>query len=345
MTRDSAAGRRPRRFKQMRFRQLRAFAELAEHGSFAATAKRLNIAVTSVWQQVRALEASLGAELVRAEGRSLALTPDGQRLLRLVSPLVRGFDELQRSFADRPPEPPTVLTLAASAAALEHDLAGTVASFEAMHADVDLRLIERDSATCLRMVEEGAADIAVAGTLDDAFPAALAARRLARHPFMFVSRPDHALARSPRLSLANLARQAFVVHAEGSSARGRLDEVFGRAGLRGGFHVAMEAAVDESLLEHVRKGYGIAIVPVSDSTAAAEAAAGPAGLVLRDVSRLFGHETISVFQRRFRCQTAYEKDLCDLLLVLAAAPPASGCSHKPARGHRHAPTRRGRIHE
>lgn len=332
MTRDSAAGRRPRRFKQMRFRQLRAFVELAEHGSFAATAKRLNIAVTSVWQQVRALEASLGAELVHAEGRSLALTPDGQRLLRLVLPLVRGFDELQGSFADRGSEPPTRLTLAASSAALEHDLTGTIASFAAMHADVDLRLIERDSATCLRMVEEGAADIAVAGTLDDAFPTALAARRLARHPFMFVSRADHALARSSRLALASLARQAFVVHAEGSSARGRLDEVFARAGMRRGLHVTMEAAVDESLLEHVRKGYGVAIVPVSGSTAAAEAAAGPAGLVFRDVSRLFGHETISVFHRRFRCQPTREKDLCDLLLASAAAPAASDSRRKPGLG-------------
>lgn len=345
MTRNSAPGRRPRRFKQMRFRQLRAFAELAAQGSFAATAKRLNIAVTSVWQQVRALEASLGAELVRAQGRSLALTPDGQRLLRLVSPLVRGFDELQRSFAEPGPEPPAVLTLAASAAALEHDLAGTIASFEATHADVDLRLIERDSATCLRMVEEAAADIAVAGTLNEGVSPALAAHPLARHPFMLVSRADHVLARSPRLSLAFLARHAFVVHAEGSSVRGRLDEVFARAGVRHGLHVAMEAALDESLLEHVRKGYGIAIVPVSGSTAATEAAAGPAGLVLRDVSRLFGAETISVFHRRFRCQPTHEKALCDALLASKAAPAAAGSHRKAAPGHRRTRTRRGRIHE
>jgi len=305
-----------RRFKQLRFRQLRAFVELADQGSFAAAAKRLNLAVTSVWQQVRSLEVSLGVDLVHAEGKTLTLTADGQRLLGLVSPLVRGFDDLQRSFADRESDPPQRLTLAVLSASIVPDLPGLLARFQTKHTDVELLLLERDSATCIGMLVSGAADLAVVGLLDDdTLAAGLTARGLTRCPFMFVCPQNHPLAHAPRLSLAALARHAFVLPAEGGNARSRVEAVFAAAGLRRNLKVAKEAAADEPLLGHVRKGFGVTIIPMSRLAATAESAAETRGIVVRDVSRLFGYETITLLHRGLRCQAAHEKALCDLLLA------------------------------
>lgn len=322
-------GRQPKRFKQLRFRQLRALVQLAEQGSFAAAAKRLGLAATSVWQQVRSLETLLGKEFVHAEGRTLSLTPAGQRLLALASPLVRGFDDLEASFVEEAPEPGKSLTLAAPSAYLVHDLPRLWARFRAEHADVSLRLLERDSASCIRLVEQGEADLAVAGMLDDPLPSGLASRRLARHPFMFVCPADHPLATAARLSLAAIARQDLVLNAEGGNARSRIAVVLGKAGLRRSLHVAMEAAGDEPLLDFVRKGFGVAVVPMSPA-AAAEATAAGGRLVFRDVSRLFGHETVSLVYRRFHCQSAHERALSELLTTSAAAGGENGSRRKQA---------------
>jgi LysR family glycine cleavage system transcriptional activator len=85
---------------------LRAFAALAEAGSFSAAARRLNVTHAAVAQQVRALEEHLGVTLAVRDGRSLALTAEGGQL---AAALAEGFGAVQRGVlalrdqgADRP---------------------------------------------------------------------------------------------------------------------------------------------------------------------------------------------------------------------------------------------------
>lgn len=61
---------------------LRAFTAVAEHRSFSAAARALNVTPAAVMQQVRALEKHLGQDLVTRAGRGVTLTGDGQTLAR-----------------------------------------------------------------------------------------------------------------------------------------------------------------------------------------------------------------------------------------------------------------------
>jgi LysR family transcriptional regulator, glycine cleavage system transcriptional activator len=85
---------------------LRAFAALAESGSFTAAGAALNVSHAAVSQQVRALEERLGASLVRREGRRVALTADGARLAAALDTaflsIRRAVDELTGADATRP---------------------------------------------------------------------------------------------------------------------------------------------------------------------------------------------------------------------------------------------------
>ncbi len=76
---------------------LRAFAALAESGSYSAAGTALNVTHAAISQQVRALEDNLGAALVTREGRGIRLTPEGERLAR---DLARGFDRIARGVAE-----------------------------------------------------------------------------------------------------------------------------------------------------------------------------------------------------------------------------------------------------
>jgi LysR family glycine cleavage system transcriptional activator len=85
---------------------LRAFAALAQAGSFSRAGAMLNVSHAAVSQQVRGLEERLGATLARREGRGIALTPQGEQLAATLTPafgsISRAVDELSGADATRP---------------------------------------------------------------------------------------------------------------------------------------------------------------------------------------------------------------------------------------------------
>lgn len=90
---------------------LRAFEATARLGGFSAAARALNVTHAAVAQQVRALEAEIGAALIHREGRGMMLTPEGARL---GSALTDGFGLIQGAVAElrsrRDGDPVTVTT-------------------------------------------------------------------------------------------------------------------------------------------------------------------------------------------------------------------------------------------
>ncbi len=72
---------------------LRAFAAVAETGSYSRAGTALNVSHAAVSQQVKALEARLGVTLVVREGRGIALTAEGTALAR---DLATGFAAIHR---------------------------------------------------------------------------------------------------------------------------------------------------------------------------------------------------------------------------------------------------------
>ena len=72
---------------------LRAFATVAETGSYSRAGSVLNVSHAAVSQQVKALQARLGVTLVIREGRGIALTAEGEALAR---DLAAGFAAIRR---------------------------------------------------------------------------------------------------------------------------------------------------------------------------------------------------------------------------------------------------------
>ncbi len=59
---------------------LRAFAAVADTGSYTQAATALNVSHAAVSQQVKALEERLGVPLVARDGRGITLTEEGEDL-------------------------------------------------------------------------------------------------------------------------------------------------------------------------------------------------------------------------------------------------------------------------
>lgn len=81
--------------------ELRTFLMVAELGSFAAAAKRLGLARSTVTTQVQTLERALGVSLLTRTTRHVSLTAEGQRLAERGAVLMSGLQELAAEISQR----------------------------------------------------------------------------------------------------------------------------------------------------------------------------------------------------------------------------------------------------
>jgi DNA-binding transcriptional LysR family regulator len=88
----------------MELRQLRVFAAVAEHRTVTAAAIALDLAPSSVSEQIRVLEASLGTALFDRSPRGMRPTAAGERLRPWAASLLEGAERARREVADTQPE-------------------------------------------------------------------------------------------------------------------------------------------------------------------------------------------------------------------------------------------------
>jgi LysR family glycine cleavage system transcriptional activator len=122
------------------FSALRAFEAAARHQNFSRAADELHITHGAVSHQVRALEEELGAALFTRNGRKVAVTPDGAALAgklgKAFADMAVAVDEVRTNTATAPLR----LTVSAIPSFAARWLAPRLASFVALHPDIELEL-------------------------------------------------------------------------------------------------------------------------------------------------------------------------------------------------------------
>ncbi|WP_037314992.1 LysR family transcriptional regulator [Ruegeria halocynthiae] len=135
---------------------LRAFHAFAEAGNVVQAGALLNVSHAAISQQLRALEKHLGVALLDRAGKSMALTPEGERLARA---LHLGFGAIGSSVADlmqSTDDRPVHVSLTASFAASW--LMPRLPAFQAEHRDIHLAL---DPSPDLVNLRPGGVDVAI----------------------------------------------------------------------------------------------------------------------------------------------------------------------------------------
>ncbi len=303
-----------RYFKEVRFRQIRSLVELAQHGSFAATAAALGLAVPSVWQQIRSLEDEYGVQLVSTEGSKVALTEEGRELVHLAAPLVESFDGLRNLFEDRRSKAVRTLRVAAPAALLSGALRKPLILYRKQHPNVRVVLQDRPSYLARELLEANQADLAIMGMApDDAMPL-FQCTPLTQFGFYLMLPGQHPLAKSRKIKLADLVQHPLVLAPEESSSHRQIRRVFSQAGLADQMNVTMTATNRTLLLSYAAIGFGIAISTGAASIKAPKRLAGEAEIVVREVSDLFGREHVFLVQRKGKYEAVHVRAFQELVM-------------------------------
>lgn len=125
--------------------ELTAFVAVAEHLSFTKAAVQVGVALPTMSQTIRSLEARLGVRLFNRTTRSVALTEAGDRLLLEIQPIIAGIDHALESVNLFRDNPVGTLRLAVSRPAATRLLAPIIQPFLVEYPAIRLEVAVDDS--------------------------------------------------------------------------------------------------------------------------------------------------------------------------------------------------------
>ncbi len=285
-----------RYFKELRFRQIRALVELKRRGAFAEVARHLQLSVPSVWQQIRALEDEFDVRLAVARGNKVELTDDGHLLAELSIPVVDSFEYLRHAFAERQKGLQRKLILATTTSLLTYDLPPVIAAYRKVHPDIQITFLEQSPTQARETFEQGHADLAVIGDRALAEPGRqYRAETVTAYDTHLDCPAGHALMKAKRLTLARIARHPLILPVEGD-LRDIAIGTFNEAKLND-ITISMSANSINLIDSFVQMGYGVGLATLSPVTISRGIEFGAQSLHLRNVSKLFGKESIVMVSR------------------------------------------------
>lgn len=196
--------------------QYLAFAGTARHGSFAAAARELGVAPSTLAKAVGRLEAALAVRLFHRTTRQMQLTPDGERLFRRCERVLAEIDDLQADAAGTRTAPQGTLKIDLPVTYGKRFVLPLLARLQSQHPSLtlDIRLSDR-----IGDLVRDASDLAVRiGELDDS---TLVAKRIDQQELVLCASPEYLAARGRPRRIEELAGHAAIVFRRPNSGRDR----------------------------------------------------------------------------------------------------------------------------
>lgn len=198
------------------FQQFLAFAETAKHGSFAAAARELGGAPSTVAKAVARLEVSLRVKLFHRTTRQVSLTPDGERLFQRCQRVLAELDELEADAAGARAEVAGTLRVDLPIVYGKQVVMPVLAALRRQHPRLQLDVRLQDGYADL--VRDGI-DLAVrVGELQDS---TLVARRIDRQAMVLCASPRYLAEHGTPRTVDELSTHAAVVFRLPTSGRNR----------------------------------------------------------------------------------------------------------------------------
>jgi DNA-binding transcriptional LysR family regulator len=251
-------------------RQLMAFCDVVERGSFSLAAERLGVTQPAVSLQVRSLEKRLGVQLLDRSGRRVAPTEAGlrlyrgaQRLLELEEQLVEelsggGDGELDGTLEIGCSTGPGIV------------LALLLCEFQSRHPDVHVALSVFDTQRVVERVAARQLELGIVGAVPR--QRGVEFEPLFRDEVILVVQPSHPFA-GRTITLDELRSAPLIMMQNGAGVRQVIEDELRLRGVRlRDLDVRLELGLQESVKSAVQQGYGVTFI--SRSSVAAELDAG-----------------------------------------------------------------------
>lgn len=233
---------------------LETFLAVVKAGSIAGAARVLNVAPTTISQQIKALEKTVGCALLARTGHTVKATSAGHRILERARHIVRDTQDLCTiARTDHLPSGP--LLLGAAHSALMRLVPAALKSWNNLYPDIGIFIHPGDSVPLFHQVVDGEIDAAIIGDPVFKIPKTCDWHVLREEELVLIT-PSDMVVSNPLETLKNSPFIRF----DRSYAVGRLVEHFlQHHGISP--HAQFELDGIEVITRFVREGLGVAILP------------------------------------------------------------------------------------
>jgi DNA-binding transcriptional LysR family regulator len=245
--------------------QLRYFVKAASHLSMTRAADELRIAQSAVSAAVSQLEHQIGSQLfIRHRARGLVLTAAGEEMLRDTRALLDHLDEVLDVASGHVDQIRGRVRLACFVTLAPFILPRLIAELGEQHPDLHVDVIETEAHAMRAALRNGSAEVAL--TYDLGLGSGVEAEVLGVAPPYVALSPDHRLAGSGGVDLAELADEPMVL-LDLPESRDYFETMLIAAGVTP--QIRYRSASYETVRGLVARGHGYSILnqrPASDGT-------------------------------------------------------------------------------
>ena len=282
--------------------QLRYFAKVADLENVTRAAEACHVSQPSLSQQIAKLERELGQPLFERLGRGVRLTEAGQMFKRYSDQILSLTEDARTRVTDD--RDSGRITLAAIPTIAPYYLPGVLTRFAKEAPRVQVEIVEETTANILRLLAEGAIDLAILALPIQAEH--VYTKTLFTEELFAVLPSGHPLTKKPRVGLKDLVLEPFVVLNEAHCLTGATMSFCAR-------HSASPLITARShqlltVLELVRLGQGVSLIP-----AMAVPKGRDAGREYRSLAGDKPSRTIALAWNRMRYQTQIFKRFVEFI--------------------------------
>lgn len=253
----------------MDIRQLKAFAAIAETGTFTAGAERVHVTQAAISMQIRLLEEETGVRLFVRAPRRVVLTEAGEALLVRARRILREHDAAFAELREFAGAERGRLRLGSASAMVSADpLPQILQELRRRHASAEVSVTSGTSEILVRGILAGEIDAAFVSLPVEA--AGIETERLSGDELVAIAPPAHTFADKRVVTIEMLAKERLILGEHGGNTRRLIDELFHAAHLRP--NIVMELNRLAAIKRMVEAGMGVGIVP--SESARDEVAAG-----------------------------------------------------------------------
>lgn len=246
----------------MNLDQLRTFVTAAETLNFTQAARLLHISQPAVSQQIRELESALKVTLFERRGRTLALTPAGERLRPMALDILGDVRRAEDELTEFRGVPQGVFLLGAESIPGTYLLPHALGAFSREFPGVRISLRVTDVEAIERALQDGELDLAVTET--EPSPGRIHGWErvpFLKDEFVLITPPDHPWAGRGTIDLEELEGEPFILRQRDSAFRRLYSDRMAGAGFNPDrLTVRFELSSTEGIKHAVMAGLGVGFV-------------------------------------------------------------------------------------
>lgn len=245
----------------MNLKQLEAFVQVAESGSFSKAAKDLFLTQPTISAHISSLEKELNSRLFVRNTKEVSLSEDGNLLYKYAKQMVDLEKRIADTFSVGSDTAKQCITIAASTVPAQYLLPGLLAKFNERYPDEQFKITETDSAKVVEQIVENSVDIGFTGTM-------IEKKHCKYIPFyrdeLVVITPNNEKFRERQKcneDISWVATEPMIMREEGSGTRKEAEKQLRQSGIDvGRLNIIASIENQETIKRSVISGMGISIV-------------------------------------------------------------------------------------